>query len=111
MSRCRAYAHRMYRSRTRVGVGALAFGLLAAACGSSSPGPESRTTTTTTPPTTATTDPPTTTVTPRTKKPLVPTTGVYFGTWRGPGPSRPDDAQQRLAEGEQMIGRKYAIDH
>jgi hypothetical protein len=110
MSRRRPYAHRMQRSGARAVVCALVLTVLAAACGSSSPSPESRTTTTTTPPTTAT-DPPTTTTTPRTKKPLVPASGAYFGTWRGPGPNRPDDSQQRLAQGEQMIGRKYAIDH
>jgi hypothetical protein len=101
----------MQRSRARAVV-ALTLMVLAAACGSSSPSPESRTTTTTTPPTTATTVPPTTTTAPRTtKKPLVPAAGAYFGAWRGPGPNRPDDAQQRLVQGEQMIGRKFAIDH
>jgi hypothetical protein len=101
----------MPRSRASVVVVGLALMLLAVACGSSSPSPESKATTTTTPPSTAVTEPTTSTTVPRTKKPLVPATGAYFGTWRGPGPARPDDAQQRLVQGEELIGRKYAIDH
>jgi hypothetical protein len=109
MSRRRAYPRLMQRSRARALLAALAMVLFAASCGSSSPSPQARATTTTTT-TTTTTDPPPPAPA-RTKKPLVPAAGAYFGAWRGPGPGRPEDAQQRLVQGEQLIGRKFAIDH
>jgi hypothetical protein len=40
----------------------------------------------------------------------VPTEGIYFGAWRGPGPDRPEDHQASYEAAEQQIGRRYAID-
>jgi hypothetical protein len=82
---------------------------LLAACSSSSNGAR-RTSTTADPPTTSTTVPITYPQPGADKKPPIPATGAYFGTWRGPGPGRPSDFQNRLVQGEQLIGRKYAID-
>jgi hypothetical protein len=82
-----------------------------AACSSASGERSHDTTTSAAKQTTTTTAPPPTFKTRFPQQPPIPARGAYFGTWRGPGPLRPDDPQQRLVQAEQQIGRKYAIDH
>ncbi len=87
---------------------------LAAGCGGSSakPSASTRPSTPTTPDSPATTAPATTTTTAvRGGPPAVPSTGAYFGTWRGPGPGRSTDPHTTIEDAEREIGRRYAIDH
>jgi len=101
-------------ARSRAIGAALLLVVTAAACStSSSSAAEPSTAATTTSTTSTTIAPTTTTVAPAvaSPKPKVPTTGAYFGTWRGPGPGRPTDPRQNITDAEAAIGRKYAIDH
>jgi hypothetical protein len=105
----------------RVVVVTIAIAMAAVACSSSS-SRGAGTTSSTSDPSTAnspTTKPAVRTTTTTTRPdsglvpPVVPTTGAYFGIWRGPGPGRPSDDPSiaNMQSAEAQVGRKFAIDH
>jgi hypothetical protein len=105
-------ARRRIAARSALAIFVLATVLAGCAGCAATPSATPKRSTTTVDPPAPSTSSTSTTVSPQdAKKPPVPSNGAYFGTWRGPGPGRPAEVQNRLVQAEQQIGRKYAIDH
>ena len=101
-------------TRTRAIACSAALGLLAVGCtsnprSSASPRRVAPTTAAATTTSATTTTPPV--VVPVLRPPTVPTTGAYFGIWRGPGPGRSPDDTTSLHAAQDAIGRHFAIVH